>query len=136
ADHCHRSGVRASAGIGVLLFHPAGVWDALIILPSIKNPRASYQDARGLLYLGYASFWARRWATASRNASLLTAVAVKPGSTRLTRSLVMIPALSVSKQACSNASPKAVRSVRPSRRPRFFKAPDQAKMVAMGLVEV
>ena len=71
------------------------------------------------------------WAVA-----LLTAVAVKPGSTRLTRSLVMIPALSVSKQACSNASPKAVRSVRPSRRPRFFKAPDQAKMVAMGLVEV
>src|SRR5699024_11537976 len=40
------------------------------------------------------SLAARRWATASRNSSEFTAFAWKPGSTRPTRSLVMMPSFS------------------------------------------
>ena len=83
-----------------------------------------------------AGFYASRWATASMNASDSTARAWNPGSTSPTRSLVMIPAFSVSKQARSSLSAKDIRSESPSSSPRLRRAPLQAKTVAMGLVEV
>ena len=48
----------------------------------------------------------------------------------------MTPPERVSKEASSMAWPKRTSWGRPSNSPRRFKAPDQAKMVAMGLVEV
>ena len=73
---------------------------------------------------------------AEMNSPLVTAVTGVPSSTRPTRSLVMMPAPKVSKQAASSLSAKADRSGVPSSWPRLRSAPDQAKMVAMGLVEV
>ena len=49
---------------------------------------------------------------------------------------VMMPAFMVSRVAFSSRSPKATSSGRSSSSPRFFRAPDQAKMVAVGFVEV
>ena len=84
---------------------------------------------------GY-SFRVSRPAISSKNASEVTARAAKPGSTRPTKSPVMTPSLRVSKQASSSFPANRTRSASPSSSPRFRRAPLQAKMVAMGLVEV
>ena len=73
---------------------------------------------------------------ALRKSALLTALGMAEASMRLTRSLVTVPALRVSKQASSRASAYFTRSLRPSSSPRLRRAPLQAKMVAMGFVEV
>ena len=75
-----------------------------IITPSVLSFPTSFKEQRPRIrwmrgpfpISGYASFSASRFAMASKNSLLVTAVTEKPGSTRPTRSFVMVPAFRVS----------------------------------------
>ena len=107
----------------------------MILQKSKKSPDA--EQTSGLLAVPfYPNLSANRLAISSKNSSLSTPRAWKPGSTSPSRSFVITPSFSVSREASSSAWPNCTSSGRPSSSPRRFKPPDQAKMVAMGLVEV
>ena len=69
------------------------------------------------------------------NSRLSTGFVSTP-SARPHRSLVITPLASVSRQAASSVLANFTSASLPSSSPRFVSAPVQAKMVAMGLVEV
>ena len=83
----------------------------------------------------FESLFSRRSRMAAMKSLLFTWRASTP-SIKLTRSFVAIPSFNVSKQAPSSWSPKFINSLMPSFSPRLRRAPDHAKMVAMGLVDV
>ena len=74
-------------------------------------------------------------AMASMNSQELAVWVLKPGSTRPVKSVVIVPDFIVSRLAFSSLSAKLTSSGRLSSSPRFFSAPVQAKIVAIGFVE-
>src|SRR6185295_17367772 len=101
---------------------------------SLRGPRR--QARAGSFSRGAHSAIAlsRLWTIASKNCSVV--IHACSGPTRIARSLVICPPSTVSTHTRSSVSAKRTTSGVPSNLPRYLRPPVQAKIEAIGLVEV
>jgi len=122
-----------------LFLIPAGIFTSIFFVPpsTVLNfiSFAAPKNASVSVAVIYASLFSRLARIALRNCSEFTGVGSTP-SMMLTRSFVTIPALRVSKHASSSLLPNSTSSGNPSISPGLRRAPLQAKIVAIGLVDV